>query len=91
MQKAPAIIDALIERPEMYQLMVSESTRQIPGSVHYTMKRFIKPTDWMQEDTGMVKYYYESANASLPWRFTNCDNTVLVKTKLKTLMLSSFS
>ena len=60
MQKAPAIIDALIERPEMYQLMVSESTRQIPGSVHYTMKRFIKPTDWMQEDTGMVKYYYES-------------------------------
>jgi AraC family transcriptional regulator len=60
MQKSPAIIDALIERPEMYQLMVSESTRQIPGSVHYTIRRFVKPGDWMQEDTGMIRYHYES-------------------------------
>jgi AraC family transcriptional regulator len=60
MQRSPAIIDALIERPEMYQLMVSESTRQIPGSVHYTIRRFVKPKDWMQEDTGMVRYHYES-------------------------------
>src|SRR5215213_6348803 len=61
MQKSPAIIDALIERPEMYQQMVSETTRQIPGSVHYIIKRFVKPSDWMQEDTGMIKYHYESS------------------------------
>jgi AraC-like DNA-binding protein len=60
MQKTPAIIDALIERPEMYQLMVSESLRQIPGSVNYTIRRFVKPNDWMQEDTGMIRYHYES-------------------------------
>jgi AraC family transcriptional regulator len=60
MQKSPVIIDALIERPEMYQQMVSESTRQIPGSVQYVIKRFVKPQDWMQEDTGMFKYHYES-------------------------------
>lgn len=60
MLKSPAIIDALIERPEMYQRMVSESLRQIPGSVNYTIRRFVKPTDWMQEDTGMIRYHYES-------------------------------
>jgi AraC-like DNA-binding protein len=63
MQKSPVIIDTLIERPEMYQQMVSETVRQIPGSVHYTMRRFVKPLDWMQEDTGMFKYHYESAGS----------------------------
>jgi AraC family transcriptional regulator len=63
MQKSIAIIDAVIERPEMYQQLVSETNRQIPGSVHYSMRRFVKPDDWMQEDTGMLQYYYESAGS----------------------------
>lgn len=63
MQKSLAIIDAVIERPEMYQQLVSETNRQIPGSVHYSMRRFVKPGDWMQEDTGMLQYYYESAGS----------------------------
>lgn len=63
MQKSPAIIDAIIERPEMYQQLVSETSREIPGSVHYSMRRFVKPGDWMQEDTGMLQYYYESSGS----------------------------
>lgn len=60
MQKTPVIIDTIIERPEMHQQLVSESNRQIPGSVNYSIRRFVKPADWMREDTGMLQYYYES-------------------------------
>jgi len=60
MQQATAIIDAIIERPEMHQQLVSEITHQIPGSVQYSMRRFIRPQNWMQEDTGMLKYHYET-------------------------------
>ena len=63
MLQATAIIDAIIERPEMHQQLVSEITHQIPGSVQYSMRRFIRPQNWMQEDTGMLKYYYETSGA----------------------------
>ena len=63
MQQATAIIDAIIERPEMHQQLVSEITHQIPGSVQYSMKRFIRPQNWMQEDTGMIKYHYETSGS----------------------------
>ena len=60
MQRSPAVIDAIIERPEMHQQLVSESSRQIPGAVHYSMRRFVKPGNCMQEDTGMLQYHYEA-------------------------------
>ena len=63
MQQATAIIDAIIERPEMHQQLVSEISHQIPGSVQYSMKRFIRPLNWMQEDTGMLKYHYETSRS----------------------------
>ena len=63
MQQATAIIDAIIERPEMHQQLVSEITHQIPGSVQYSMRRFIRPQNWMQEDTGMLKYHYETSGS----------------------------
>ena len=58
MQMATTIIDAIIERPEMHQQLVSEITQQIPGSVQYSIKKYVKPYDWMQEDMGMLKYQY---------------------------------
>jgi len=63
MLQATAIIDAIIERPEMHQQLVSEITHQIPGSVQYSMRRFIRPQNWMQEDTGMLKYHYETSGS----------------------------
>ena len=63
MQRSPAVIDAIIERPEMHQQLVSETSLQIPGSVHYSMRRFVKPGNWMQEDTGMLQYHYEASGS----------------------------
>ena len=53
MQQATAIIDAIIERPEMHQQLVSEITHQIPGSVQYSMKRFIRAA---KLDAGRYRY-----------------------------------
>jgi AraC-like DNA-binding protein len=61
MQIAASIVDSVSERPDMHGHLVMESTRQIPGSLRYSIKRFVKPGDWMREDTGMLKYHYESS------------------------------
>ncbi|MBD0368602.1 MAG: helix-turn-helix transcriptional regulator [Flavisolibacter sp.] len=39
--------------------LVYESGQQIPGSVHYTIKRFAKPSGWMSEDVGVFRYHFE--------------------------------
>jgi AraC-like DNA-binding protein len=62
MQMASGIIDSIVERPEMHQQVLSEITQQIPGSVHYSIKKYVKPNDWMQEDMGMLKYHYEPSS-----------------------------
>lgn len=38
--------------------LISEDVRQIPGAVHYTIRRFVKPQQWNHEDFGMVDYQY---------------------------------
>lgn len=53
------IPDVIAERPDMHGQLVSEWSRQIPGSISYSIKRFVKPEDWMREDTGLLKYNYE--------------------------------
>lgn len=39
--------------------LVFESGRQIPGSVHYSIKRYARPGNWMGDDVGVLKYHYE--------------------------------
>ena len=41
--------------------LVYESSRQIPGSVQYTVKRYARPKNWMGDDVGVLKYHYEAA------------------------------
>jgi AraC-like DNA-binding protein len=62
MQVMAIINDLLAGQTEAQQQLVSETNRQIPGSVNYTMRRFTKPASWMQEDTGMIKYHYEPSD-----------------------------
>ena len=62
MQVAIPIADVVSERPDMHGQLVTESSRQIPGSLSYNIKRFVKPDDWMREDTGMLKYHYEASH-----------------------------
>ena len=52
---SPAVAD-VVEVP--YDL-VYEKGRQIPGSVKYSIRRYVKPQNWMAEDTGMLRYHYE--------------------------------
>jgi AraC-like DNA-binding protein len=41
--------------------VIFEEARQIPGSVQYAIKRFAKPTDWMGDEIGQMRYHYEAA------------------------------
>jgi AraC family transcriptional regulator len=38
--------------------LISECARQIPGAVQYTIKRYIKPDAWLNEDFGVMNYQY---------------------------------
>jgi AraC-like DNA-binding protein len=59
MQIAPSFIDALTEQPRMTQQLAYETGQRIPGTVEYSVKRFVRPTDWMAEDLGMIHYHVE--------------------------------
>ncbi len=37
--------------------------RNVPGSVHYSIKRYRREVQWNIEDTGMLVYHYEKNNA----------------------------
>jgi AraC family transcriptional regulator len=39
--------------------LVFEASSQIPGSVHYSIKRFARPKSWMADDVGVINYQYE--------------------------------
>ncbi len=39
--------------------LVFETSRQIPGSVQYSIKRYARPQNWMGDDVGVLKYHYE--------------------------------
>ena len=39
--------------------LVFEAGRQIPGSVHYSIKRYSRPGNWMADDIGILNYHYE--------------------------------
>jgi AraC-like DNA-binding protein len=59
MQIASTFIDALTEQPRMQQFLAYEAGQRIPGSVEYSIKRFVRPDDWMSEDKGMIVYHVE--------------------------------
>lgn len=54
----------MTEGTEMAGLMVQESGRLIPGSVQYSVRRYIKPQGWMAEDTGMLQYHVAKNDAT---------------------------
>jgi AraC family transcriptional regulator len=72
MQDSAITFEAITDRPEMHQQLVFETRQQIPGSVHYSIRKFVKPEDWMAEDSGMLKYQVvknEPEKAHLELRF----------------------
>jgi AraC family transcriptional regulator len=72
MQIALSQFEALTEGPKIQQQLVYETGQSIPGSVQYSIKRFLRPADWMAEDTGMICYHVDNTepkNNHLELRF----------------------
>jgi len=42
--------------------LLFEATRQIPGSVQYSVKRYSRPSNWIADDVGVLKYHYVAGN-----------------------------
>ncbi len=59
MHIAESIFQQLDTSSLALEQLVYESGQQIPGSVHYTIKRFAKPSGWMSEDVGVFRYHFE--------------------------------
>ncbi|HMO61200.1 MAG TPA: AraC family transcriptional regulator [Ferruginibacter sp.] len=42
--------------------ILQDVDRLVPGSVHYSIKRYKKPLEWGIDDTGILVYHYEKNN-----------------------------
>jgi AraC family transcriptional regulator len=42
--------------------LLFETSSQIPGSVHYSIKRYARPKNWIADDVGVIHYYYQSSD-----------------------------
>ena len=47
------------EQVGVHTELVFEASSQIPGSVHYSIKRYARPKNWMADDVGVINYHYE--------------------------------
>lgn len=57
--------------------LLFESSSQIPGSVHYSIKRYVRPNNWVADDVGVINYYYQSSEEKqgyLELRFCSIGN-----------------
>ncbi len=57
--------------------LLLEASSQIPGSVHYYIKRFERPRNWIADDVGVFHYHYNSADQKqsfLELRFCSIGN-----------------
>jgi AraC family transcriptional regulator len=60
----PDILTLAYKQAPMQEQMtlLHEKEQQMPGSVHYSIKRFNRLPQWNIEDTGMMVYHYEKTN-----------------------------
>lgn len=64
MQAAPDILTLAYKRDLLQDEMVTlyEKEQQVPGSVHYAIRRYRRQLQTNMEDTGMLVYHYEKNN-----------------------------
>ncbi len=65
MYNYPEILSLAYKQTPMQDQMVllQEKEQQIPGSVQYSIKRYYRNLQWNIDDTGMMIYHYEQADA----------------------------
>ncbi len=44
--------------------LLKDAEKQIPGSVHYRVRRFARNSRWNAEDAGILQYHFQSADPS---------------------------
>jgi len=57
--------------------LLFEASSQIPGSVHYSIKRYARPKNWIADDVGVINYRYQSSQQKgnyLELRFCSIGN-----------------
>ncbi len=64
MQEVPDILSVAYRETPMSEKLVilQEKFQQIPGSVHYEIRRYYRNPQWDIDDTGMLIYHYEKNN-----------------------------
>jgi len=64
MYQSPDILSLAYKQPFMENELetLQDLDRSVPGSVHYTIKRYKKQAQWNIDDTGMLVYHYEKNN-----------------------------
>ena len=72
------IQENLVTNPqEVGTELLFQVTSKIPGSVHYTIKRFERPKNWIADDVGLINYHYQSSDSKknhLELRFCSIGN-----------------
>lgn len=59
------IVKNFISEPSQVRTeLLFEATSDIPGSVHYSIKRFARPKNWVAEDVGVINYRYHPSQPS---------------------------
>lgn len=64
-------------RSEVGTELLFEASSQIPGSVHYSIKRFARPRNWMADDVAVFHYHYNVSDQKqnfLELRFCSIGN-----------------
>ena len=60
----------ILKKQEVQTELLLEASSQIPGSVHYSIKRYARPQNWIADDVGVnSSYAHEATILSMP--FTN--------------------
>ena len=54
--------EILPEAATLSTAVLFEGSRHIPGSVHYTMKRFARPAGWKGQEKAQLRYHYDAAS-----------------------------
>lgn len=59
MQTLPGSKNFPASYPKPHTELLFEASSQIPGSVHYSIRRYARPKNWMADDIEVVQYNYE--------------------------------
>ena len=64
MNQSQTIVPFTYQQPLIFNelAVLQDIDRSVPGSVHYTIKRYKKDAAWSMDDTGMLVYHYEKNN-----------------------------